>query len=225
MRTLLALALLALPFAVAQPDPVPVRIVVTNTSPQPISPPLLVAHHGGFAAFALGGAPSDALARLAEDGDAAPLAAAARAMMGVTDVVVADGLLMPGASVTLEARAPANGYLTLLGMLVTSNDAFVAWTASVAAVTGMGMGHADAMAGAMGPAFADGVARVFDAGSEANTESCAHIPGPPCGHAGARASDGAEGVVALHGGILGVGDLDPSTWDWRYPVVTVAPAM
>lgn len=223
MRTLLTLTLLALSFGLAQHDPVPVRIVLTNTSPQPLSPPLLVAHDGSFAPFALGAAPSDALARLAEDGDAAALAAAARDLVGVTDVVVADAVLMPGASVTLEAHASQGGYLTVLGMLVTTNDAFVAWTAPVAAVAGMVDG--DAMRASMGPAFGDGVPRVFDAGSEANTEACAHIPGPPCGHGGVRATAGAEGAVALHGGILGVGDLDPATWDWRHPVVTVTAPM
>jgi hypothetical protein len=116
-------------------------------------------------------------------------------------------------------------YLTLLGMLVTTNDAFLTWTAPVAVLGAMGdaMGEMDATA--MTPPFADGVVRVLDAGSEANTERCEHIPGPPCGSGGVRVTEGAEDQVHLHGGVLGVGDLDPAEWDWLNPVVMVSPGM
>ncbi len=73
----------------------------------------------------------------------------------------------------------------------------------------------------MAPAIYDGVARVFDAGSEADTESCAHIPGPPCGNPGVRVTDGAEGTIELDTGILGIGDLDPATLDWTNPAISV----
>ena len=219
-----ALAFLLAGSAAAQEASASLRVTVTNTSPQVISPPVLVHHTGAFVPFAVGAPASPELARLAEDGDASELATVARVSDGVIAVTVADGPLMPGESVTLEIDTGGEGhYLTLLGMLVTTNDAFVAWTASVADFTMM----ADAAMGmmAMGPAFADGVVRVFDAGSEANTESCAHVPGPPCGSADARVTEGAEGVVALHGGLLGVADLDPMVVGWLHPVVSIAPGM
>jgi hypothetical protein len=84
----------------------------------------------------------------------------------------------------------------------------------------MGMGESDMARTGHAPPH-DGVVRVYDAGSEADTEACAHIPGPPCGNPGARHGDAAEGHVALDGGILGVGDLDPAEWDWRNPVLEV----
>lgn len=213
-----------------------VRVTLTNTSPQVISPPLLIAHGSDYAPFLVGETAAPELARLAEDGDASELAAIARLDPAVSAAVIVDGPLPPGESATLEIETSDDApYLTVLGMLVTTNDAFLVWTGDARELGEMGMATAettemDATAGmgemaemAMGaaPPPHDAVVRVFDAGSEANTESCEHIPGPPCGSAGARVADGAEGHVALHGGILGVGDLDPAEWDWRNPVLEV----
>lgn len=216
-----------------------VRVTLTNTSPQVISPPLLIAHGSSYAPFLVGGEATPELARLAEDGDASELAAIARLDPAVTAVVVAGSPLAPGQSVTIEIETSTEApYLSVLGMLVTTNDAFLVWTGDARELGEMGMamdemaetaaiGDAAAMGDmaemAMGaaPSPHDAVVRVFDAGSEANTERCEHVPGPPCGSAGARVVDGAEGHVALHGGILGVGDLDPAEWDWRNPVLEV----
>jgi hypothetical protein len=229
MRTHLAPILVAslatLGFALAQgmATTETVRVTITNTTSQPVSPPLLVSHDGSFAPFYVGEAASPELTLLAEDGSAAELADVARAAEGVYGVVVADGSLAPGASVTLEVASAEGAVLTLLGMLVTTNDALVVWSAY--AHDGMmamdGMDSMDGMMAKQGVKH-DGVVRVYDAGSEANTELCAHIPGPPCGTKGARVVDGAEGAVALHGGILGVGDLDPQVVGWLHPVLAVA---
>ncbi len=73
----------------------------------------------------------------------------------------------------------------------------------------------------MTPTIYDGVPRVFDAGTEADTESCEHIPGPPCGNPGVRVTADAEGSIHLDGGILGIGGLDPAELDWRNPVISV----
>ena len=59
----------------------------------------------------------------------------------------------------------------------------------------------------------------YDSGTEANSEDCTYIPGPPCGnHAKYPATS--EGFVHVHAGIHGSGesDLDPATHDWRDPV-------
>jgi pentapeptide MXKDX repeat protein len=68
----------------------------------------------------------------------------------------------------------------------------------------------------------DGTVRVLDAGSEANTESCHDVPGPPCGSVGVRHVDMAEGTVELHHGLTGDGDLDAMTYGWVDPVASVA---
>jgi len=66
----------------------------------------------------------------------------------------------------------------------------------------------------------DRVVPVHDAGTEANTELRAPIPGPPCGNNGAV--EGAESTVGPHGGILDVGDLDPRGVGWLHPVLEVS---
>jgi len=62
-------------------------------------------------------------------------------------------------------------------------------------------------------------ARAYDAGSEANNEMCAFIPG--CGGGGVRDTAGAEGFVYIHSGIHGIADLDPAEFDWHNPVATI----
>ena len=57
----------------------------------------------------------------------------------------------------------------------------------------------------------------YDAGSEANNEICAFIPGPSCGIFFVRDPEGAEGYVHIHAGIHGIGDLSPAQFDWRNP--------
>jgi hypothetical protein len=53
----------------------------------------------------------------------------------------------------------------------------------------------------------------YDAGSEANTESCAHVP---CEVHDMRMTAGAEGVVQQHAGIRGDADIAPSR-AWHGP--------
>lgn len=225
LAPILALSLAVFGLALAQDMSATdtVRVTITNTTSQPVSPPLLVSHDGSFAPFYVGEAASPELTPLAEDGSAAWLADVARIGAGVHGVVLADGGLAPGASVTLEVAAGEGAVLTLITMLVTTNDALVVWSAY--AHDGMmsmdGMAPMDDMMAKQGVKH-DGVVRVYDAGTEANTELCAHIPGPPCGTKGARVVAGAEGFVALHGGILGVGDLDPRMYGWLHPVLEVA---
>jgi hypothetical protein len=226
LAPVLALALAALGLAQAQGMSMTetVKVTITNTTSQPVSPPLLVSHDGSYAPFYVGEAASPELTLLAEDGAAARLAEVAGIASGVYGVVVADGGLAPGASVTLEIAAGEGAVLTLITMLVTTNDAIVVWSA----YAHDGMMAMDAMAPMSDGMMAkqgvkhDGVVRVYDAGTEANTELCAHIPGPPCGNKGARVTDGAEGFVGPHGGILGVGDLDPQMVGWLHPVLEVS---
>ena len=230
MRTILApilaLSLAAFGFALAQGMSTTdtVRVTITNTTSQPVSPPLLVSHDGSFAPFSIGEAASPGLTLLAEDGSATELADAARAAAGVYGVVVADTGLAPGASVTIETEAGEGAVLTLITMLVTTNDAIVVWSAyahdgMMAMATMAPM--SDGMMAKQGVKN-DGIVRVYDAGTEANTELCAHIPGPPCGNKGERVVEGAEGFLKPHGGILGVGDLDPQMVGWLHPVLEVS---
>jgi hypothetical protein len=191
-------------------------VTITNlTYDQIISPPVVVVHDGRFSLFQPGQQAGGELAALAEDGMTGPLAGLLEASTGVVDYAVAGGGIPPAGSVTVEVSARGNGMmLSLAGMLVSTNDAFVGLD---------GYRLPSGFFAAFGATSVD--APAYDAGSEANTESCDHIPGPPCGSPGVRVTDGAEGFVHVHRGIRGGGDLDDSAKDWRNPVASVTVRM
>ncbi|MDX1582349.1 MAG: spondin domain-containing protein, partial [Thermoanaerobaculia bacterium] len=117
----------------------------------------------------------------------------------------------PGQSVSVEIEAPFTANrLTIVAMLATTNDTFMALDRY-----------------RLSPWFGTRVVTVpaYDAGSEFNSEDCDFVPGPPCGMAGVRDTEGAEGFVSISSGIHGFGDLDPTTHDWRNPVakITIEP--
>jgi hypothetical protein len=183
-------------------------VKITNVSAnQIVSPPVVAVHSPRARLFTPGEPASDGLAALAEDADAAGLLAELDANPFVADVAMGESVLLPGDTVTLEVRASAAApLLSAVGMLVTTNDGFFGLDGFP--ITG-GLWRKSTTAPA------------WDAGSEANTESCDHIPGPPCGNPFVRVTDGAEGAIVVHPGIQGTGDLAAPEWDWRNPVVDV----
>jgi hypothetical protein len=176
-------------------------VTVYNLSNQIFSPPIVVTHNSNVSVFVPGDAPSDELAALAEDADAAGLIALLGTTAGVRDVNVGGDVILPGQAMTVRVEAGGNQRVfTVLGMMVTTNDSFYS---AGGAVLQSATFYGDA----------------WDAGSEANTLDCAHIPGPPCGNPGVRVTNGAEGAVKISEGI-NRGDLRPL--DWRNPVVKVS---
>jgi len=182
------------------------EVTITNiTRGQVITPPIVFSHDKSFELFSLGYEAIPELATMAEEGDSAPLLAHLGTLSSVFDYAASEGVLMPGESVTLEIRARGKfRNLTAAGMLASSNDAFFA-------VRGVRLypGRERTVE-----------ATAYDAGSEANTESCDFVPGPPCGNH-VHDTDEAEGYVHIHAGIHGIGDLDPSVFDWRNPVAEI----
>lgn len=187
-------------------------VTITNiTTDQIFSPPLVVSHDKRANLFRLGQPASEELAALAEDGMVDPLIDLLSGTTGVLDIAVADGMVFPGESVTVEVDVtPLQSLISLAGMLVSTNDAFVGLNGTGVQVRGSR------------PFRLVTAARAYDAGSEANTESCEHIPGPPCGNPGVRVPEGSEGYVLVHSGIHGIGDLQPSTKDWNNPVAVIS---
>jgi len=104
--------------------------------------------------------------------------------------------------VTIELGGGARS-LTVLGMLVTTNDSFFSGTERI------------------GPFMTSFDAPAYDAGSEANTQLCDHIPGPPCGSPYVRVTEGAEGFISISSGIRDAGDLDVALHDWRNPTARI----
>lgn len=183
-------------------------VSVTNlTQSQIISPPLAVVHDRRVELFEVGTEASDSLALMAEDGNPVPLADDMLASSHVFDAAAAAGGVMPGATVeiTVQVAHPYN-FISVVGMLVTTNDAFFG-VQSIPAPRDRGPISVRAPA--------------YDAGSEVDNESCDFIPGPPCGSGGVRDTVGAEGFIHIHSGIQGHGDLDAGTWDFNNPVARV----
>ena len=186
-------------------------VTITNITNFQIFTPLLVAsHRRGIKIFTPGEPASEALATLAESGNPGPLKDSLEAMDGVDSVAVAGGVMPPGQSVTIAVeRKGGNRGITVAGMLIPTNDAFVALV-DAKAPNGRGVRTYRVPA--------------YDAGTEANDESCAHIPGPPfiCEGEGVSApADGDEGFVDIHRGIHGSPSLDASAHDWRNPVAII----
>ncbi|MGD8418879.1 MAG: spondin domain-containing protein [Gammaproteobacteria bacterium] len=126
----------------------------------------------------------------------------------MVDVQNSGGLLGPGESVTVIVNATHGaGYISLASMMLPTNDGFIALD-SVRA----GKRHS--------VYYSPG----YDAGSEANDEWCANIPGPTCKGVGPSPGTnfGDEGHVHVHRGIHGVGDLDAAIYDWRNPVAKIS---
>ncbi len=186
-------------------------VTITNiTSDQIFSPPLVVSHDKRASVFTLGEPASDELAMLAEDGMFGPLADLLEGTTGVRDVMAADGMVFPGESITVEVSiSHQQSLISVVGMLVSTNDAFLGVDGASVEIRG----HR--------PYRMTTTARAYDAGSEANTESCEHIPGPPCGSPGVRVTEGSEGFVLVHSGIHGIADLEASAKDWNNPVALI----
>lgn len=188
------------------------EVKITNiTHTSWFSPALLSSHRSDITLFTAGEPATPALSRLAQEGDNAPLAAMLRSTRGVLDVETADGPVMPGKTITLYIKArPGYDSISLVSMIVPSNDAFVAinnmrlpWKA----------GNYTAIA--------------YDAGGERNDELCASVPAGPSweecsGPGGGAMVGGGEGYVFVHSGIHGVGDFKPSLRDWRNPVARIS---
>lgn len=188
------------------------EVTVTNlTRGQIISPSVVVTHTRKLAPlFTLGSEASPELAAMAEDANSDPLMKAldleGYKVKDVQTIFGKEGPIMPGESasvVVYTSRRSRN--LTVIGMLVTTNDAFFA------------------LNGVRGPRYGSETyySAAYDAGSEANNEKCEFIPGPPCKNPFARDTDGAEGYVHIHAGIHGVATLVPAEHDWRNPVAKV----
>jgi hypothetical protein len=182
-------------------------VSITNLTRGVSFTPIMVAtHQPGVRLYNLGEPPSDALAAMAEGGDTGPLAAIINATPNAK-TASSSGLLGPGQTVTVTvASLKGSNHMSLAAMMLPTNDGFIAVTdmplpKAKQAVAYLSNGH--------------------DAGSEPNDELCASIPGPTCQGEGGSPGVGGEGFVHIHAGIHGIGNLEPSEYDWRNPVARI----
>lgn len=183
------------------------EVTITNiTKDQNFTPLLLVTHTSAVSLFTPGHPASLELEIQAEGGNPEPLKGLLDANPGVLNTVVAGGLLMPGASVSVEIQG--NGHfnrLSITSMLIPTNDTFLG-------LRSMKLPSRSAMA----------TLAAYDAGTEDNDEDCMNIPGPDCsGMMGGFEEGGGEGFVYVSNGISGIGDLPANEFDWRNPVARV----
>lgn len=199
------------------------KVTVTNVtrgvgadSGQILNGLVVAAHNNRFRLFDLGQPASEELALVAEDALNRDLFDALSADPNVCDVQTIGIVdeppgtiypILPGdsASVVITVNGRCR-FLSLAAMLVTTNDGF-------AALNGVRLDKKSDKLFAL----------AYDAGSEANTENCSDIPGPPCGNV--NSIGGGEGYVSIHSGIHGVGsplEILPSERDWRNPVAYIS---
>ena len=173
------------------------------THGQILSPPVVAAHSRGVSIFTPGVAATPGLAAEAEDAQHAVLVTELEDA-GAT-VEIGAGGIMPGGHIVVSIETSRhNRRISVVGMLVTTNDAFY--------------GLNGVRAGGRSNSY---YVPAYDAGSEENNEDCDFIPGPPCGNPLVRATDKAEGFVHIHNGVHGGADLVPAMHDWRNPVAKI----
>ncbi len=109
----------------ASPDTYTVTIR-NLTYQQVLSPAIAVAHSADIALFSAGDAASHEVIAIAESGNAAPLADALAGNSMVSGVAITDGPVPPAHAATVTVEASAGDVISVLTMLVNTNDAFAA---------------------------------------------------------------------------------------------------
>ena len=189
------------PFVPAPPPPptATFEVTVSNlTNGQPLSPVGVIAHADGYAVFSIGAAATVGLEQLAEGGDNSFLLSEADADANVFATASGAAPIGPGGRETISIEVLqsdlANMRLSTSTMLVNTNDAITMLNA------------VDLSAMASGDVISQRTI-AYDAGTEADTELAAHIPGPAGGGEGFNAArDDDADRVSMHTGVVGQDD-------------------
>lgn len=191
------------------------EVSVTNlTVAQPFSPIAVLLTEPGSPAFVVGEPASVGLEMLAESGDNSQLLAD----MDSRSETSGESPVAPGAETTfsleLDSSDPSNTELTVLTMLVNTNDA-------ITGVQGVNVGNL----GVDESMMITGI--TYDSGTEANNELAADIPGPAGGGEGFNATrDDVADRVTMHSGVVtmddGLGSSDLTEQHrWDNPTIRV----
>lgn len=172
--------------------------VLNLTTGQPLSPPAVVIHNSGYVMFDEAQVASTGLEYLAEGGSNSQVLEGLDSNDAVLTTHAAEMPIVPGAkasySITFDAESLTGAYATIATMLVHTNDAFTGEkNISIADLT------VNQSLTVRGP--------VWDAGTEANTETAATIPGPAANGEGfnAERNDIVDRVV-FHTGVVTADD-------------------
>ncbi|MDJ0771596.1 MAG: spondin domain-containing protein [Ilumatobacter sp.] len=180
-----------------------VTIENISTGFQPFSPAGAVVHSRRVDVWNTGSPATAAVAAIAEDANLGVFVDTYDQVPGVRDAFVGgDAPFGPGGVSTFTFDARRGDRLSLVNMLVNTNDAFT--------------GLDSVRLGNRTQVFE---VRAYDAGTEANNELASHIPGPVGGNPFVREPEG--GVIAPHPGVEGIADLDPAVHGWEGPVARI----
>lgn len=210
LKSLLILGASLAPVAHADDEGGTVRryaVTITNIMHgQILAPPSMVAHNSEYKMFSLGGKATPGLAQLAETPSGALLLSEAAALPTVYSTAISSAVIPPGKSQTLYIETTKEfSELSVATMLATTTDGFMAVRNVPLPKKGSVTVEAEA----------------YDAGSEANSENCAFIFGPPCNDLRHNPAE-PEGFIHVHPGFhVGGGGLDPAIHDWRNPVAEI----
>lgn len=182
-------------------------VTVENLTPagsQPFSPVGAVVHDNQTDVWTVGEPATAAVAAIAEDAGVPLFVSTYDQTPGVRDALASPGgPIPPGGSVSFEVEARPGDRLSLVTMLVNTNDGFTG-------VDGVRLGGRSQQ-------FEVGA---YDAGTELNNEDPGFIPGPAGGNPGVRDPEG--NVITPHPGIVGQpGGIDPAVYDWDDPVARI----
>lgn len=199
------------------------QITLTNlTNGQPFASIIAVTHDQTVRLVNVGALASDALAALAQAGDATPMVTLLNGLAGVSAVSEATAPLAAGESATFTINAAPGDFFSLAAMLACTNDGFV------------GLDSANLPDPGEERTIALGA---YDVGREENSEASADLP-DECSELGPVALTGDpndnldEGAVATnpptnivaHPGITGGGDLTPVAHGWtEVATITITP--
>jgi hypothetical protein len=199
-------------------------ISVTNlTAGQPISPVATIAHGRTYQLFSLGESASLGLEQMAEGGNNDQLLTEAEEV-GVIATLSGDAPVGPLSQsqfsidldgATLAQEGIEDWYLTIAGMLVNTNDAFISVRSD--SLANLAVGESLSMTGIS-----------YDSGTEANSELAGTIPGPADGGSGFEAErDDIANQVTAHAGVISADDgltnsVLTAVHRWDNPTVRVA---
>ena len=190
------------------------RVTIQNLAVgQPLSPPIVATHKGGMRLFKVGKAASSELEAIARDGDQISMFDLLTNSQHVFEVVDVGMPLTPNGStvgpftdsVTFMIQGRNGDRLSLASMLVCTNDGFAGLDRVKLPKKGSSVFTLHG----------------FDAGVEDNTEMSTDIvdgcsdlgpvvlSGDPNGNVNGAVDSVPRGVIAAHGGVLGIGDLGP----------------
>jgi len=195
------------------------EVTITNfTGGQPFTPPLVTTHEGHVGLFTVGAPASFGAKEIAENGNLAPMLGRLQsddAFFEVQVVTGAAGPLVAGETVTFTIQAGVEArWISYMSMLICTNDGF----------TGV---DTFSLPLEVGDTRERGT-QAYETRTEINTEffadivpPCPALTGVPSEEPGTGMSNpglAESGVIQMHPGILGEGNLKPSIHGFSQPV-------